>query len=373
MVKSNRYVPTNKKFKDKFQGLAGTKTKKGHLTKQDRDSEDVVFESGELVKIEKNKIMKDGWIVKVDGKEYKCTNDSSVLEVPDCLETSLYYIPKVKTNVEVSIDKQSQIYKLLRLKSFRKNYMISESGKVSIFSPTTSTSILPKAIVSTNSKEQQILNAAEANVEAVKKIQEQDTKNGIILEDDKIQIQEKDIHINSGEQIGLISNNGVNIHGEKDIALKGKENINIKSDDKVSLEGGKNIVIKTGKEVKVEADKLNINATEVNGIALKDIKITTSVQDQNGKSTVNNDSTGMGIEIIKTPIFKPTLSVSFAKQYTEMPSVQVTADKPPYSNFECDFKKNNDVFTGVNIKLKDFKEPSKPLDSNITVIGLTKK
>ena len=55
MVKSNRYSPTNKKFKTHFENFASEKVKKGHLGKGERDSEDTTIKEGTLIRIQRKK------------------------------------------------------------------------------------------------------------------------------------------------------------------------------------------------------------------------------------------------------------------------------------------------------------------------------
>lgn len=116
--------PTNKEFKTNFQGLAGTRTKKGHLNSQERKSDDVSRETGTLIRIHKKKLYENGWEVQVgtdkDAKTYMCSYQSGVLYIPDSTETEEYYVPKQKTQVEVDIDKKSQIYTIVKINSLNK-------------------------------------------------------------------------------------------------------------------------------------------------------------------------------------------------------------------------------------------------------------
>lgn len=116
--------PTNKEFKTNFQGLAGTRTKKGHLNSQERESDDVSRETGTLIRIHKKKLYEDGWEVQVgtdkDAKTYMCSYQSGVLYIPDSTETDEYYVPKQKTQVEVNIDKKSKIYTIVKINSLNK-------------------------------------------------------------------------------------------------------------------------------------------------------------------------------------------------------------------------------------------------------------
>lgn len=71
MVKTTSYSPTNKRFRSHFQDFASTKAKKGHLNNNERDTDEIKHERGVLVKIEKNKIDSNGWIVEVGQGEIK--------------------------------------------------------------------------------------------------------------------------------------------------------------------------------------------------------------------------------------------------------------------------------------------------------------
>ena len=102
---------TNAYFKDNFKRLAGTKTKKGDLNTSDGT---VIYDTGKLIRIEKKKILQNGWIVEVNDKTYRCTNDSERLTVPKHTESKEYYVPTDTVQVDVSLDTTNKIYKLLR-------------------------------------------------------------------------------------------------------------------------------------------------------------------------------------------------------------------------------------------------------------------
>lgn len=116
MVKSNRYSPTNKKFKTHFENFASEKVKKGHLGKGERDSEDTAIKEGTLVRIERKKMYDNGWEVKIDKKTYHCAYGDNVLAVPECTVTETYLIPKKTCNVEVQLDTVSKVYTIIRIK-----------------------------------------------------------------------------------------------------------------------------------------------------------------------------------------------------------------------------------------------------------------
>lgn len=117
--------PTNKEFKTNFQGLASTKTKKGHLNnQQEKKPSDNAKENGILVRIHKNKLYENGWEVKVGtGNEavtYMCSYGDAVLYIPESTLTGKYYVPKQKTEVEVTIDKKSKIYTITKINTLNK-------------------------------------------------------------------------------------------------------------------------------------------------------------------------------------------------------------------------------------------------------------
>ena len=118
----HRREPTNKEFKTNFQGLAATKTKKGHLNDQERKKDDKQSTEGVLKRILISKIDTNGWDVVVgkgsDTHTYHCVNPLGSLLIPDSTISTnkLYYIPKNKTAVDIDIDKKSHIYTITRVK-----------------------------------------------------------------------------------------------------------------------------------------------------------------------------------------------------------------------------------------------------------------
>ena len=113
MVDIKSYNPTNQLFKDNFQKFAGTKTKKGDLNTSDGS---VKYSKGILKRIDKKKILENGWIVEVSDKTYHCTNDSERLMVPKYVESTQYYTPVETIQVDVSLDTKNKIYKILRMR-----------------------------------------------------------------------------------------------------------------------------------------------------------------------------------------------------------------------------------------------------------------
>lgn len=120
MVKSNSYTPTNKYFRNKFQDFASSKTKKGHLNNTDEEEGSKNL-TGTLVKIDKEKIYSNGWLVETsDKKQYWCSYGDGVVMLPEYTESSKYYTPKKKTEVNISVDEDNKVYILTRLKDVSK-------------------------------------------------------------------------------------------------------------------------------------------------------------------------------------------------------------------------------------------------------------
>lgn len=141
MVDIRGYNPTNQLFKDNFQRFAGVKTRKGDLNTSDGS---VVYDTGILKRIDKKKILQNGWEVEVSDKTYNCTNDSGTMLVPKHTESKQYYTPNETIRVDVSLDTKNKIYKILKL------YLTSQegvstvlsNGQLTLLSPS-ATSILP--------------------------------------------------------------------------------------------------------------------------------------------------------------------------------------------------------------------------------------
>ena len=132
MVKSNSYTPTNKYFRNKFQDFASTKTKKGHLDNSD-DKEGTKTLTGTLVKVSKQKMYTDGWLVETtEKKQYWCSYGDGVIALPDSTESAEYYTPKKKVEVEINIDEDNKVYILTRLKDPNKKPIALYSDKLEI-------------------------------------------------------------------------------------------------------------------------------------------------------------------------------------------------------------------------------------------------
>ena len=138
MVKAKSYTPTNKRFRRHFQDIARTSTRKGHLNQGEREQEDVVTEKGVLIRINKAKFNSDGWEVEVgtgeEKKTYNCVNGTGTLTMPECIESSQYYTPKLTTSVDVLLDNVSKIYTITRIRSLNKT-MIGDPNSIKIGLP----------------------------------------------------------------------------------------------------------------------------------------------------------------------------------------------------------------------------------------------
>ncbi len=146
---------TNKDFKDNFVNLASTNTKKGHLTKQERGADDNQTIVGVLKHVIKDRIDSDGWMVEIgsgnDVSVYACFNTEPFLTLPDSTESETMYVPKKKTRVEISIDKQTGVYYIIRVVGVQKalsNYQ--NTLKISINQDTNTNQDVNAEITMTN-------------------------------------------------------------------------------------------------------------------------------------------------------------------------------------------------------------------------------
>lgn len=165
MVDIRGYNPTNQIFKDSFQRFAGTKTKKGDLNTSDGS---VIYDTGVLLRIDKAKILQNGWIVEVSDKTYKCTNDSGTLMVPKYTESQQYYTPTETVQVDVSLDKTNKIYKLLRMRLSSQEgvSVVQSNGQLTLLSPSAS-SILPFVSSAHETEEQTRQKQSNADASAI--------------------------------------------------------------------------------------------------------------------------------------------------------------------------------------------------------------
>lgn len=165
---------TNAYFKDNFKRLAGTKTQKGDLNTSDGS---VIYDTGILLRIEKKKILQNGWIVEVNDRTYRCTNDSERLTVPKHTESKEYYVPNETIQVDVSLDKTNKIYKLLRMRLSSEDgvSVVQSNGQLTLLSPSAS-SILP------------FVSSAHETEEQTRKKQEKADGSAIALREDSISL-----------------------------------------------------------------------------------------------------------------------------------------------------------------------------------------
>lgn len=177
--------PTNKEFKTNFQGLASTKTKKGHLNNEDKKASDNAVEKGTLVRIHREKIYDNGWEVKVgsgkDSVTYMCSYGDGILQIPDSNITNNYFIPKNKTEVELTIDKKSKIYTIIKLKTsdkkpialFDDNLTISTNTNTDTNSDTETSIEVGKTTVNINSNNVTITDSDDNVIDLVENAEEQ--------------------------------------------------------------------------------------------------------------------------------------------------------------------------------------------------------
>lgn len=174
MTDIRKHAATNSYFRDNFKRLAGTKTQKGDLNTSDGS---VVYDVGKLLRIEKKKILQNGWIVEVNDKTYRCTNDSERLTVPKHTESKEYYVPNETVRVDVSLDKQNKIYKLLRMRLSNEDgvSVVQSNGQLTLLSPSAS-SILP------------FVSSSHETAEQTRKKQEKADGSAIALREDSISL-----------------------------------------------------------------------------------------------------------------------------------------------------------------------------------------
>lgn len=114
MVDTKRYNPSNKRFQKHTQSFVEGKTLKGHLGEGDKEK-GKYKETGELIRVNKQKILSNGWEVKIDKKTIFCTYGDNIVYLPKHKTTDTYYIPVKKCEVEVSIDEKSKIKTITRI------------------------------------------------------------------------------------------------------------------------------------------------------------------------------------------------------------------------------------------------------------------
>lgn len=213
MTGIRRRSPTNKEFKTNFQGLAATKTKKGHLdSQQEKKASDNAKEVGTLIRITKDKLYENGWEVQVGSgsgaKTYMCSYQDGVLYIPPFTETDKYYVMKEKVEVEISIDKQTKVYNITKINTLNKKPLALYNEKLTISTNTntnTNSNVETSIEVSNNSVEinsdniiindsnNNKINLIESQVNNTEKITKLEEDNAILQESNKTLLQRIEI------------------------------------------------------------------------------------------------------------------------------------------------------------------------------------
>lgn len=120
MVDAKRYNPSNKRFQKHTQHFVEGTTLKGHLNEEKDKKKDKYKTTGQLIRIKKAALYEKGWEVKVDKKTYFCNYGDNIVYLPPYTETSTYYIPKSKCEVEVSIDEKTKLHTVTRINDSNK-------------------------------------------------------------------------------------------------------------------------------------------------------------------------------------------------------------------------------------------------------------
>lgn len=132
MVDSKRYNPSNKRFQKHTQHFVENTTMKGHITQEKDKKKGKYKDTGYLIKIKKNALDGKGWYVKIDKKTLQCNYGDNIIYLPPYTEKGEWYIPKKKTEVEVSIDEKSKIYTITRIKDPNKKPIAMNNDGVKI-------------------------------------------------------------------------------------------------------------------------------------------------------------------------------------------------------------------------------------------------
>jgi hypothetical protein len=118
--------------------LASNKPLKGHLTNQERTTDDSQTVEGVLKQIVKDRIDSDGWYVEV-GKDndkyvYHCSYPQWATggTIPESTETNTLYVPVGKVRVEITIDKKNKIYIIQRLIDNSKASIVNYNNELHI-------------------------------------------------------------------------------------------------------------------------------------------------------------------------------------------------------------------------------------------------
>lgn len=182
MVDSKRYDPTITRFQKHTKSFVSGKTKKGHLNSKDKEEGDVSKEEGILVRVDKNNLYGKGWEVKIDEKKIMCNYGDNIIYLPPYTVNGSYYVPKKECKVEVSIDKNSKINTITKIKDpnkqpislSNKGVTLQGSGKASVIIEQDTTTISGDVILDT--KDQEDLPDEISLIDVYKKLQSIESK-----------------------------------------------------------------------------------------------------------------------------------------------------------------------------------------------------
>ena len=107
------FISTNVRARKNLKNIVS-----GHKIQIGNRDDPVQNQDGFLVKINKKKINSNGWIVDVEGKQYKCVYPSVARKIPKTTEKNGFLYPKVnKIPCEVFLDTISKKYTILGISS----------------------------------------------------------------------------------------------------------------------------------------------------------------------------------------------------------------------------------------------------------------
>lgn len=133
MVDSKRYNPSNKRFQEHTKSFIEGTTRKGHLDSKG-GKKDKYKTMGELIRVTIANIRGDGWYCKVDEEGYlNCNYGDNVVFLPPHTVSAngMYYIPKSKCEVEISVDKNTKMHTITKINDPNKQVInISNDGVV---------------------------------------------------------------------------------------------------------------------------------------------------------------------------------------------------------------------------------------------------
>lgn len=247
MVSSKRYMPTNKRFQDHTKQFVGTKSKKGHLNKEDEDKQKTQVTTGYLKRVLIKKMDSDGWEVSVgkgkSAKTYMCSYGDNIVYLPkDCVKTDLYYIPKHECEVELNLDLKTKIYTIQKLKDPNKVPITMMNGEVTLQgSGDSSLTVSNDAIQATGilTSDEDVVVQKDDNEISLVKVDEKITNiqtDGLTTEGDVV-AKDKD-----NQEVSLVQINNdfkdlrkIGIQTEGDIVLKKPKPDNKEKHDEISL------------------------------------------------------------------------------------------------------------------------------------------